>query len=369
MVVTVSGASIASVRVAETGSTGSDILLPGLVDIHNHGGGGASFTTGSADEVETAARHHHRAGTTTLLASAVTDAPDRLLSVVAVLADACEAGLLAGIHLEGPFLATTCRGAHDPGLLREPDVSLTRDLLSAGRGHVRVMTLAAELPGADEVAEVLAEAGALAALGHTAASAACTRDFLARHQVRRHDGCAKGLVTHLFNAMPAPHHRDPGPALGALGAAGAGDAFVELIGDGVHLDDQTVRNVLDLVPDAAVLVTDAMAAAGMADGGYRLGPLEVEVRDGVARVAGPTGGSIAGGTSRLLDQVRRQAAAGRPLDVVVEAASARPASVIGLGTLDGVGRIAPGRRADLVLTDESLRPVRVMRGGEWLPEG
>ncbi|NYI80987.1 N-acetylglucosamine-6-phosphate deacetylase [Nocardioides panzhihuensis] len=355
VVVTVSSGQVTDVRSpASDDPESSGIFLPGLVDIHNHGGGGASFHSTSSDEIAVAAGVHHAAGTTTLLASTVTDAPDRLLEVVASLATAAETGLIAGIHMEGPFLAHSCRGAHDPDLLMAPDVGLTRELLAAGRGHLRVMTLAADLPGADEVAAVLAEAGAVVALGHTAATATQARAFLAG---------PGSLVTHLFNGMPPAHHRDPGPVLGSLGAAGVGDACVELIADGIHLADETVRAVMSMVPGSVVLVTDAMAAAAMADGDYQLGPLSVEVRSGVARVADGTGnGSIAGGTSRLLDQVRRHAAAGIDLAMLMKAASARPASVVGVDA----GRLDVGARADLVVCDESLQPVRVMRGGVWL---
>lgn len=355
VVVTVSAGLVSEVRAAVSGDpSSSGILLPGLVDIHNHGGGGASFHSTSPDEIATAAGVHHAAGTTTMLASTVTDSPSRLLSVVAALATAAEAGLIAGIHMEGPFLEHSCRGAHDPTLLLDPDAGLARELVDAARGHLRVMTLAAELPGADEVASVLTEAGVVVALGHTAASAERARSFLSG---------PGSLVTHLFNGMPPAHHRDPGPVLGSLGAAGVGDACVELIADGVHLDDETVRAVMSMVPGSVVLVTDAMAAAGMADGDYQLGPLSVEVRSGVARIADGTGnGSIAGGTSRLLDQVRRHAAAGIDLAMLMRAASLRPASVVGLDA----GRLEPGAPADLVLTDESLQPTRVMRGGAWL---
>ncbi|GGR64253.1 N-acetylglucosamine-6-phosphate deacetylase [Nocardioides luteus] len=355
VVVAISGGVVSDVRAALADDPEpAGILLPGLVDIHNHGGGGASFHSTSAEEIAVAAGVHHAAGTTTLLASTVTDAPERLLEVVAALATAAEDSLIAGIHLEGPFLEHSCRGAHDPDLLLAPDAGLTRELVAAARGHLRVMTLAAELPGAVEVAEVLAEAGAVVALGHTAATAAQARTFL--------DGPGS-LVTHLFNGMPPAHHRDPGPVLGSLGAAGVGSACVELIADGVHLADETVRSVMSMVPGSVVLVTDAMAAAGMADGDYQLGPLSVEVRSGVARVADGTGsGPIAGGTSRLIDQVRRHAAAGIDLALLMRAASLRPASVVGLDA----GRLEPGVRADLVVTDESLQPTRVMRGGEWL---
>src|SRR5688500_9949126 len=126
--------------------------------------------------------------------------------------------------------------------------------------------------------------------------------------------------------MAPIHHREPGAALGALAAAAAGDAVLELIADGVHLADETVAAVMALVGEQVVLVTDAMAAAGMADGDYQLGPQAVEVRDGVARLAG--GGAIAGGTSRLLDVVRRQVRAGLDPVRVVAAASVRPAGVL-----------------------------------------
>ncbi|MEX0429456.1 N-acetylglucosamine-6-phosphate deacetylase [Nocardioides sp. DS6] len=361
-VVEVEGDRLVAVRPADDVRDGAradareptdDWLLPGLVDIHNHGGGGASLTAADPAQVATAAATHLAAGTTSLLGSAVTDAPDRMLAVVATLADAVEAGVLSGIHVEGPFLAESCRGAQDAAHLRAPDTGLARDLIAAGRGHVRVMTLAAELPGADAVADQLAADGVVVALGHTAATAPVARAFLAAGRAP--------LVTHLFNGMPPMHHRSPGPALAALAAAADGVACVELVADGVHLDDETVRAALTLAGDRAVLVTDAMAAAGMADGDYELGPQQVEVRDGVARLAG--GGAIAGGTSRLAEQVRRHAAAGLDPVRLVRAAATTPAAVAGL---PDVGALRPGLRADVLVADTSLTVTRVMRAGQWV---
>jgi len=356
-VVEIADERILAVRAGGAGTAepppSEDWLLPGLVDIHNHGGGGASFTVADPEQVAMAAAAHLAQGTTSVLGSAVTDAPERLLAVVATLADAVDAGLLAGIHVEGPFLAAACCGAQDPAYLLPPDVGLARDIVAAGRGHVRVMTMAAEPPGADALADELAAEGVVVALGHTAATAARAREFLAAGRAP--------LVTHLFNGMPPMHHRSPGPALAALAAAAAGVACVELVADGVHLDDETVRAALTVAGERAVLVTDAMAAAGMADGDYRLGSQRVEVRDGVARLAG--GGAIAGGTSRLVEQVRRQVAAGLDPVRVVRAASTIPATVAGL---TDVGALRPGLRADLVVTDPSLSVRRVMRAGAWV---
>ncbi|MDQ4053633.1 MAG: amidohydrolase family protein [Actinomycetota bacterium] len=328
------------------------IILPGLVDLHCHGGGGGSFTTADPDQVATAAAHHLGQGTTTLVGSAVTDSADRLLTAVGALADAVADGILAAIHLEGPFLSAARCGAQDPAHLRAPDLALAAELVAAGRGHVRMMTVAPELPGAGELAELLTEHGVTVAVGHTDADAATVERFL--HTT------SPSVVTHLFNGMAPIHHRDPGAVLGALAAAAAGDAVVELIADGVHLADETVAVVRALVGSQVVLVTDAMAAAGMADGDYDLGPQAVRVRDGVARLAARD--TVAGGTSRLLDVVRRQVGAGLDPVWVVAAASSRPAAVLGI---DDVG-LASGNRADLVIVDSEWQPVQVMRAGAWV---
>jgi N-acetylglucosamine-6-phosphate deacetylase len=330
-------------------------LLPGLVDIHCHGGGGASFTLGDDAEVSAAAAHHLAQGTTSVVASAVTDSPDRMLASVRASAAAAARGEVAAIHLEGPFLSSARCGAQDPRHLLHPDLGLARDLLEAGEGFVRMMTLAPELPGAETLADLLVERDVVAAVGHTEASASITARVLGRQPA--------GLATHLFNGMPSLHHRAPGPVGGALAAAAQGNARVELIADGVHLADETVALVFTLLgSDRIVLVTDAMAAAGMDDGDYQLGPQAVTVREGVARLRG--GASIAGGTARLVEVVRRVVQrAGVGLVDAVASASRVPAAVLGL---DDVGSLTAGLRADLLVVDEDLRPERVMRAGEWV---
>ena len=344
-------------------------VLPGLVDLHNHGGGGGSFASGDAVSAARAVEEHLRHGTTSLLASTVTDDAEAMLAAVVAAADGVEAGRLRGVHVEGPFLSPACCGAQDPAHLRMPDVELACDLVAAGRGHVRVMTVAPELPGADALVRVLLEQGVVPAVGHTEASSAVVRRTLAdtRAALGR-----PGLVTHLFNGMPPLHHRVPGPVAGALAAAAAGDAVVELVADGVHLHDETVRMVFDLLgPDRVALVTDAMAAAGMPDGDYQLGPRHVRVRGGAARLsdgddaplAGPEDAPLAGGTAHLLDVVRRCVSVGVGLAEAVTAATTTPARVLGL---DEPQALVPGARADLVVVDAGLRPVRVMRSGQWV---
>lgn len=335
-------------------------VLPGLVDVHAHGAAGHSFPEGTIEAGEAVAAHHAAHGTTTMLASLVSASEPDLVRATAAAADLAERGLVAGVHLEGPFLSPQRRGAHEPAVLRDPDPGLLERVVEAGRGHVRSLTYAPELPGAADLASRATALSLLVSVGHTDADARTVSTALA----------AGGTsVTHLFNGMPSLHHRSPGPVAAALQAAARGLTVVELIADGVHLADETVAAVLDLVgPDQVALVSDSMAAAGVGDGSYRLGDLDVDVVDGVARLAGdgpPDKRSIAGGTARLLDVVRRTVQhAGVDLATAVRSASATPARLLGLH--DETGSLATGLRADLVVVDDDLQPVRVMRRGSWL---
>lgn len=335
-------------------------VLPGLVDVHCHGGAGHGFPEAGADGVLAAARHHLGHGTTTMLASLVSAPGETLLERVRLLAPQVAAGHLAGIHLEGPFLAAAQCGAQDPAAIVPGDPDLLRRLIDAGGGTVRSMTLAPETPRYRALLAVMERHGVLPSLGHTDATAAATTAAIGR---------AGGALsaTHLFNGMPPLHHRAPGPAAACLAAAARGALVVELVADGVHLADETVAMVFDLVgPDRIALVTDAMAAAGMDDGRYRLGALDVDVVDGIARLSGDRP-ALAGGTARLIDVLRRTVRhAGVPLPAAVTAATATPARL--LGCHDEVGDLAVGRRADLVVTDSDLRPRSVMRAGRWITE-
>jgi N-acetylglucosamine-6-phosphate deacetylase len=344
------------------------ILLPGLVDLHCHGAKGADFSGGSVEDARSAAKYLHSRGTTTLLASLVTGAPADLLRNLTVLRSLTEEGLVAGSHLEGPFLSAGQCGAHDPSLLLEPDAGLMAELLEAAGPSLTSMTLAAELPGATELVDMLAARGVIPSLGHTAADNPAAAAFLARAAyglggASNSTGRLRPTVTHLFNAMPALHHRSPGPVAASLSAASAGNAVVELIADGVHLAPETVKLVFDLVgAENIVLVTDSMAATGLQDGQYRLGTLAVTVDRGVARL--DSTGAIAGGTATLLDVVRSAVAAGVSLRDAVTSASAVPAAVLGLSRK--AGDLRAGMPADVVVVDENLDLAGVLRRGEWV---
>jgi N-acetylglucosamine-6-phosphate deacetylase len=260
---------------------------------------------------------------------------------------------ILGSHLEGPFLDPAHKGAHDPALLREPVARDVERLLEAGRGTVRQVTLAPELPGGLDAIRLVVDSGAAAAIGHTGADyALCESAFDA----------GATILTHAFNAMPGLHHRDPGPV-----AAAASDPRVtlEIIADGVHLHPDIVRLAFAIAADRVALVTDAMAAAGAPDGRYDLGSLEVEVVGSVARLA--RGGSIAGSTLTQDAALRRAVAVGIPLRDAVVALTATPARAI--GRAEDLGAIAPGFVADAVLLSPALEVRGVWAGGAHMDLG
>ncbi|MBW4095945.1 MAG: N-acetylglucosamine-6-phosphate deacetylase [Acidobacteria bacterium] len=345
-----------------------NLILPGLVDIHNHGAHGGDFPSGNEASARSAIEFLHQRGTTTLLASMVTAPPADLMTGIKLYVRLVHEGLLAGIHLEGPFLSHARCGAQNPHWLQEPDLELLQELVRAGEGQIATMTYAPELPGAAALVDLLTSHGITPSLGHTdsddataAASLSQAREGLAGVGF---DGVApRPTVTHLFNGMPPIHHRAPGPVMACLRAAKAGDAVVELIADNTHLDPRTVLSIFTLVGAANIaLVTDSMAAAGLSDGKYMLGPSAVTVRGGVATL--DTTGSIAGGTATLLDVVRRTAAAGISLADAVLCATAVPAAVLGLA--DELGSLRRGLRADVLVVTEELELVEVVRNGRSL---
>jgi N-acetylglucosamine-6-phosphate deacetylase len=327
-------------------------VLPGFIDLHVHGGGGASFTAGTGEDARRAVAFHRRHGTTTIVASLVTAAVAELEARAAMLAGLAAAGVIAGIHLEGPFLSAARCGAQDPQHMIAPDVATFGRLAAAAAGHLRVITIAPELPGAAEVISAAVRAGVTAAVGHTDATADVTLaavDAGATH------------ATHLFNGMRPLHHREPGPA-GALLVRD--EVTCEVIADGVHLNDTTIRLAARAAgPGRLVLITDAMAAAGMADGSYQLGSMSVTVSGGAARLAGDDTGAIAGSTATMADVVRHAIMAGLPVRDVVAAASTTPARVLGLA--GRTGALRAGLDADLIVCHGDFRLAAVMRRGEW----
>ena len=323
-------------------------LTPGFIDIHCHGGGGASFD-GGADDIRTALQMHHRHGSTRVVLSLVTAGQADLELRLGLVADATEANpLILGAHLEGPFLSDEFRGAHDPALLRAPEDESIKRILQAGRGHIRQVTLAPELPGAALAIRTLVDAGVTVAVGHSSAdydSAAAAFE------------AGASILTHAFNGMRGMHHRAPGPVAAATNARGV---TLEIINDGIHVHPEVVRLAFAGAPGRIALVTDAMAAAGASDGSYQLGTLAVTVTGGVARLAG--GGSIAGSTLTLDAALRRAVTeVGVSIEDAVTALTETPARAIGRGNT--LGLLAVGYAADAVLLSNDLRVDEVFAAG------
>jgi N-acetylglucosamine-6-phosphate deacetylase len=326
------------------------VVVPGFVDMHVHGGGGASYTDAHGNGV--AAEFHLRHGTTSTLASLVTAAPVQLLAGVRALAEATRRGVVAGMHLEGPWLSPARCGAHDRTLMRDPDPAEIDAVLAAGGDAIRMVTLAPERPGSEWAIRRFVDAGVVVAVGHTDAT---------YEQACRAVDLGATVGTHLFNAMPPLHHREPGPALALLQDP---RVTVELIADGVHVHPAVVRAVIEAAgPDRVAVVTDAIAAAGCDDGEFRLGTVAIDVASGVARVHGTS--TIAGSTTSMDALFLRVADSGsdKALAAAVQMTSANPARVLGL---DGVGALRPGNDANLVVLDGNLRVSAVMAHGDWV---
>ena len=331
---------------------GGQYVVPGFVDLHVHGGGGAAFSTGRAEEARSAAAFHLSHGTTTIMASTVTGELADLERYVAELAGLVQDGELAGIHLEGPFISKARCGAHNPDLLRAPEPEAVRRLLRAGKGAVRMVTLAPELEHGITATGLLADAGVIAAIGHTDATYAQANLAIAR---------GARVATHVFNAMRPVHHREPGPVTAALEQE---DVIVELVNDGMHVHPAVAGLVFAAAgAHRTALITDAMSAAGSVDGLYSLGTLAVEVSGGVARVAGTD--TIAGSTLTM-DEALRNAVygVGVPIEDAVVSASLTPARALGLA--DRIGSLEVGKQADLCVLNEDLRVTAVMRRGRWV---
>ena len=327
---------------------GGATVLPGFVDLHVHGGGGAGFDDGAA-AIATGLAVHRANGTTRNLVSLVTAPAADMERAIGAAADYCAGDPhVLGLHLEGPFLSTDRRGVHDPRSLRDPDPALLDALLTAGRGAVRVLTLAPELPGGMNLLRQAVDAGVHVAVGHSDAGYDVALQAFS---------AGADLVTHAFNGMRPMHHRDPA----IIGAAMDAGVVLEAINDGVHLHEATVRLLRAVAPGRVALITDAMEATGAPDGSYHLGAFDVAVTGGEARLAD---GTLAGSTLTMAVAVRRAVQqVGMSLVEAANAASLVPARYLGVD--DRYGSIRPGRAADLVFTDADLHLRAVMVDGAW----
>lgn len=326
------------------------VVLPGFIDPHIHGAGSADAMDGTAAALATISETVAREGTTSFLATTMTESGEAILRALTAVRDCRETpgARLLGVHLEGPFISETYAGAQPREYIAAPDIDVFDRYQAASGGHIRIVTVAPEVPGADALIRHLAETGVVPSVGHSAAGVA---------DVRRAIACGARSVTHTYNAQSPFRHRE----IGVAGSALLYDELnCELIADGIHVSPEAIRLLVKNKPRGKMtLITDAMRAKGCPDGVSELGGQTVYVKNGEARLSD---GTLAGSVLRMNDAVRRMVQViGLPFTDAVDMATKNTAALLGIS--DSCGEIACGKRADFTVLDPDFGVLLTVVGG------
>lgn len=343
----------------KTYDASSCYVIPGLTDLHFHGCVGEDFSDATPDGLQKMADYELSRGVTQICPAGMTLGEDQLTRIcqnaAAHRAKNPGGAELVGLHLEGPFLCKAKKGAQNEAFLHDPDPAMLHRLQQAAQGMVKLVTLAAEQPGALEFIRSAQEDGITVSLGHTTADydTACAAYEAGARQ-----------ATHLFNAMPPFTHRAPG----VVGAAfDHPQVKVELISDGVHIHPSVVRAVFQLFgAGRVILISDSLRATGMPDGRYPFGGQEIEVHGNRATMADDPN-TLAGSVSDLMACMRSAVSFGIPLHDAVRAAAVNPAQV--LGVFDRLGSLDVGKTANLAILDRDLNLKDVFFRGQLVDRG
>ncbi len=327
-------------------------VIPGLCDVHNHGNSGADFSDGDYDGLVKMAAYLAGQGVTSFAPASMTlpyDVLEKAFATAQRITQEQPAGCarLMGIQMEGPYFSEKKKGAQNGAYLKDPDFEGFKALYDGCGGLVRIVDVAAELPGAKEFVEQ-AKQLCTVSVGHT--------DSDYDHAKAAFDAGATH-VTHLYNGMPGIHHRNPGviPA-----AAENPNVRAELICDGIHIHPASVRLAFNMFgPERMIIISDALRCCGMPDGEYELGGQQVFLSGGIAKLAD---GTIAGSATNLFECMRRAMSFGIPQEDAIRAASYNPACA--LGVQDKIGSIAEGKLADFVVCDSNYQVLSVHIGGK-----
>jgi N-acetylglucosamine-6-phosphate deacetylase len=343
--VTIDGDSVTAVGVSGAGGRG--VAVPGFVDVHINGMAGVDFLTADGDGHARAAEALAATGVVAYQPTLVSSPPQAydapLAAAAAAMAAPAGGARVLGVHLEGPFLSEAWPGAHDPANLRKPDAGLADRLCAAG--PVTMVTLAPELDGALELVERLVGRGITVSVGHSDADAPTAHAAF---------GSGASAITHIHNAHRRWRPRDPGPAGVALVRP---DVSVQAIVDGVHLAPESAFGAFLAAGRRFCLVTDAVEAAGMPPGSYRLGDRDVHVEEGAVRLAD---GTLAGSVLTMDAAVRNLVTSGAALSDAVHAASMAPARLLGR---DDLGALRPGLAANIAVLNDELEVERTVVDG------
>lgn len=327
------------------------LVLPGLVDLHTHGAVGVEFSDSTAEDVIRMGRFLAGQGVTSFAPTSLTRPYDELRKAYAAALTVHrerphDCARVLGIHMEGPFFSEAKKGAQNPAFLRKPDADAVRTLFKESGGLLKIVDVAPELDGAEGFIRQVSQFCTVS-LAHTAAVYETAADAIE---------AGASHLTHLFNAMPPVHHRNPGVIGAASEAAGV---TAELISDGLHVHPSAVRMAFRLFPERICLISDSLACCGLPDGPYESGGQPVLLRDGVARLTDET---IAGSASTLFECLQRAISFGIDPGTAITAATLRPAQV--LGCAHQVGSIEPGKLADFLICGEDYTLRQVYLGGK-----
>ena len=331
------------------------IVVPGFIDQHIHGAFKSDAMDGSVNALEDIATAIAKEGTTSFLATTMTQSPENIKNALKSVKDYInlnkkEGAELLGVHLEGPFISLKHVGAQPPEYVKTPSIDVMKEYIDASGGNVKIVSLAPETQGAEELIKYLKEQGVVASIAHTGA---------------KYQDCVNAVnwgvtnVTHTYNAQTGLHHRD----VGVVGSALLMDELsCELICDLIHVSAPAIKLVIKNKPlDKVILITDSMRAKHMPDGESELGGQLVIVKNGEARLVD---GTLAGSVLKMNDAVKNvHKSVGIPLEQVIDYATANPAKCLGI--YDQVGSIKDDKRANLCVLDKNtFEVILTVRNGE-----
>ncbi len=318
--------------------------VPGLVDIHTHGCAGYDFSSATPDEINTMRKYYLNNGISSIMPTTVALSNENIVRAVNNIKSAKETDIgaeIRGINLEGPYLSPSKCGAHDSSLLKEPDI----DFINSLGDDIKVVHVAPEYTKAFDFIEKFKGKVSIAHTSCDYKTAKKAIELGADH------------ITHIFNAMNGLHHREPG----VIGAFFDTDAVAELICDSIHIADPLLRMMFSSYGDRIAIISDSMAATGLSDGVYKLGNLDVYVKDCVATLEN---GTLAGSAMNIYQMMKNLIKIGIEKEKAVLSATEIPAKSVGID--DVCGKIEEGRKADILITDSELNIVKIIRNGEIL---
>jgi len=327
-------------------------VIPGFVDIHTHGAYGNDFTNIDDCDLDEISAFYASKGVTSFLATTMTESREHLLKVLSTLAkvtdDSLKGSRMAGIHLEGPFISPKALGCQPPECVQKPSAEMFDEYYAASEGKIKIVTLAPEVEGSAEAIKHITSLGVVCSVGHTKAT-----------YKEAVESIKAGIThaTHTFNAMTGLHHREPG-VVGAV--FDTPDITAEIISDLIHVNPAVIRILYKIKGvDHVVGITDSMSATGMKDGTYKLGPVVVHTKDGIATLED---GTLAGSTLTMDKALKNMVrSVGIPLEDAVKILTYNPARVI---KADDIGIIKEGCRADFAILDKDFNVKYTIVGGK-----